>query len=196
MNWRLLRIACISICLVAAGALGVSAQGQRPGSAPPGGPPPVALPQGVPPAGGLPPGGSGPGAAGRAPNGTAASHLRSANTSRTTNGGLRLGPVGRWWDDRSVTQTIGLRKEQQRAMDAIFNANKPAILANYKALLSEKSKLEAISKDPKVDQTRLFAAIDTVNQARASLQKATSQMLLQIRQQMDPGQIVKLEALP
>jgi hypothetical protein len=31
-----------------------------------------------------------------------------------------------------------------------------------------------------------------VNQARASLQKATSAMLLQIRQEMDPGQVEKL----
>jgi hypothetical protein len=32
-----------------------------------------------------------------------------------------------------------------------------------------------------------------VNQARSSLQKATSAMLLQIRQQMDPDQVSKLE---
>jgi hypothetical protein len=43
---------------------------------------------------------------------------------------------------------------------------------------------------------KLFAAIDAVSQARAALQKATSQMLLQIRQQMDPGQIQKLKVLP
>jgi hypothetical protein len=80
-------------------------------------------------------------------------------------------------------------------MDAIFNANKPAILASYKAFLSEQSKLEALNKDPQVDKARLFAVIDAVSQARASLQKATSQMLLEIRQQMNSDQIVKLEKL-
>jgi len=80
-------------------------------------------------------------------------------------------------------------------MDAIFNANKPAILASYKTLLSEQSKLDALNKDPNVDKARLFAAIDAVSQARASLQKATSQMLLQIRGEMDPDQISKLEKL-
>jgi hypothetical protein len=92
-------------------------------------------------------------------------------------------------------QSIGLRKDQQTQMDAIFNANKPAILASYKTFLSEKAKLDALNKDPNVDQTHLFAAIDAVSQARAGLQKATSQMLLQIRQKMDAGQIVKLEKL-
>jgi hypothetical protein len=80
-------------------------------------------------------------------------------------------------------------------MDAIFNANKPAILASYKVFLSEQSKLETINKNPQVDKVQLFAAIDAVSQARASLQKATSQMLLEIRQQMDPDQVEKLEKL-
>jgi Spy/CpxP family protein refolding chaperone len=104
-----------------------------------------------------------------------------------------LGPVGRWWDDKSVAQTVGLRKDQQKKMDTIFNANKPAILDSYKTFLNEQAKLDALEKDPQTDKTRLFAAIDAVSQARASLQKATAQMLLQIRQQMDPDQITKLE---
>jgi hypothetical protein len=66
-------------------------------------------------------------------------------------------------------------------MDSIFNAHKPAILASYKAFLHEKSTLEIVGKDPQVDKARLFAAIDAVNQARSSLQKTTSEMLLQIR---------------
>lgn len=108
---------------------------------------------------------------------------------------LGFGPVGRWWDDKSVVRTIGLRKEQQQKMDAIFNADKPAILTSYKTYLSEQSKLDALNKDPKADKANVFAAIDAVSQARASLQKATSQMLLEIRQEMDPGQITKLEQL-
>jgi len=81
-------------------------------------------------------------------------------------------------------------------MDGIFDANKPAILASYKTFLSQQSKLDALNKDPKVDKSTLFAAIDAVNQARAALQKTTAQMLLEIRQQMEPGQIDKLEKLP
>jgi hypothetical protein len=80
-------------------------------------------------------------------------------------------------------------------MDAIFNANKPAILASYKAFLSEQSKLDGIGKDPQADKARLFAAIDAVSQARASLQKATTQMLIEIRQQMNSDQIEKLEKI-
>ena len=95
-----------------------------------------------------------------------------------------------------MIQAIGLRKDQQRKMDVIFNNNKPAILNSYKTFLNEQSKLDAVNKDPKADQTTTFASIDAVSKARASLQKATAQMLLQIRQEMDPEQIDKLEKLP
>ena len=80
-------------------------------------------------------------------------------------------------------------------MDSIFNANKSAIVGSYKAFLREQSKLDEISKDPKVDKERIFAAIDAVSQARSALQKATTEMNLQIRQQMAPDQVEKLEKL-
>jgi Spy/CpxP family protein refolding chaperone len=110
-------------------------------------------------------------------------------------GSVQIGPVGRWWDDKTVVQAIGLGKVQQRQMDATFSANKPAILNSYKTFLSEQAKLNALSKDPNADKEKLFAAIDAVNQARAALQKATTQMQLQIRQQMNPDQVQKLEKL-
>jgi Spy/CpxP family protein refolding chaperone len=120
--------------------------------------------------------------------------LGSSRTNQSTNS-LHLGPVGRWWDDKTVAQTIGLRKEQQKKMDAVFDANKSAIVSSYKSYLKQQSKLQAISKDSQVDQAHLFAAIDAASQARATLQKTTSQMLLQIRQEMDPEQIGKLDKL-
>jgi len=109
--------------------------------------------------------------------------------------GVQFGPVGRWWDDRSVVRTIGISDDQKRRMDSIFNANKPAILASYQAYLKEQSKLAALSHNPQADQAATFSAIDAVNQARAALQKATAQTYMQIRQQMNPDQIQKLEKI-
>jgi Spy/CpxP family protein refolding chaperone len=133
-----------------------------------------------------------------APNGPNASRPQGSN-ARSQGGAAhssgQFGPVGRWWDDKSVVQAVGLRRDQQKRMDVIFNANKPAILEAYKTFLSEQSKLNAINKNPQADQASTFAAIDAVNNARASLQKATAQMLLQIRKEMDPGQIAKLEKI-
>jgi Spy/CpxP family protein refolding chaperone len=107
----------------------------------------------------------------------------------------KLGPAGRWWDNKTVVQSIGINREQQKKMDVIFNANKSAIVESYKVFLREQSKLDAIGKDPKADKERIFATIDAVSQARGALQKATTEMLLAIRQQLNPDQIEKLEKL-
>jgi Spy/CpxP family protein refolding chaperone len=119
----------------------------------------------------------------------------SAGQPATARPGVQFGPVGRWWDDKSVVRTVGLTTDQQRRMDTIFNASKPAILASYQNYLKEQAKLSALSHNPQATQDSTFAAIDAVNQARAALQKATAQMYLQIRQQMKPEQIQKLETL-
>jgi len=104
-------------------------------------------------------------------------------------------PTGRWWDDRNFALSIGLKKDQQRKMDAIFNQSKPKLLDGYKNWQIEQSKLEALMNLPQPDKQRLFAQIDAVNQARAALEKVTTQMLLQIRQQMEPDQIARLDKL-
>lgn len=172
----------LGLCLVAGVA---AAQGKPPAGPPPGGPPPGAHgpggPGGPPNSGG--PGGTGPSAPGA---GTTGAPPRTVQ---------HFGPVGRWWDDKAVVQAIGLSAQQQRKMDVVFNSNKPAILASYKTFLAEQAKLDAISKQPQVDQSKMFAAIDAVSQARAALEKANTQMLLQIREQMNQGQITKLETL-
>jgi Spy/CpxP family protein refolding chaperone len=169
-------------------ALGVAvALGQGPGSNhPPGGPPGNHGPGGPPGPGGGPP-----------PNGASANTPNSAlRGSVTTRSGLKLGPPGRWWDDKTVSAMVNLRKDQQKSMDAIFNANKPAIIATYKTFEKEQANLNSVSGTAQVDKSQMFAAIDRVNQARAALEKANTEMLLQIRNQLDPAQIAKLESIP
>lgn len=193
MIWRSARIACVFLLLGATSGWIALAQGRPPGGGgPPGGPPPGAPPIGAPSSGPD----SGPGSAPAAPKGASRSSRNSHGYAGATHSSLGFGPVGRWWDDKSVIQTIGLRQTQQQKMDAIFHASKPEILATYKNFLSKQKKLDDLNKNPNADKAQLFSAIDAVNQARAALQKATSQMLLRIRSEMNQDQIKKLEKLP
>jgi len=128
------------------------------------------------------------------PGGAAAPHSGGKNTAPTRNA-LQFGPVGRWWDNRSVVQQVGISHEQQKRMDSIFNTNKPAVLTSYKTFLKAQANLESVNKDPQADKSKVFAAIDAVNEARSNLQKTTSGMLLQIREEMNPEQIEKLQKL-
>lgn len=120
---------------------------------------------------------------------------KSSDAGASPGSGVQFGPVGRWWDDRNVAKTVGLTSQQKKQIDAIFDANKPAILAAYREFLKQQASLATVSKDPKASQPQTFAAIDAVNQARAALQKTVAQMYLQIRQQMTPDQLEKLEKL-
>lgn len=176
-------------CLLLCG--GLYAVAQAPGGHPPG-PPPGGHAPGGPPG---PPPSAGPASGGNnaGPNNSVPG---SGTGTVTTRSGIKLGPSGRWWDNRSTTQAVGVSRAQQRKLDAIFDANKPEIIRTYLEFEKQQAALDALSKSPTVDKSRMFAAIDAVNQARASLEKANTQMLLQIRAQLSPSQLAKLDSLP
>jgi hypothetical protein len=177
MRGHFSRTVCLLLCSMAVACVMAIAQGPPPGGSPGVGP-------GKPSMGPGGPGNPGqPGPARGADNGNPTGAQRNA---------LQFGPVGRWWDNKAVVQQVGLRKDQQKKMDQIFDSNKPAILSSYKSFLKAQSNLAAVNKDTNADQTKVFAAIDAVNGARGDLQKATSAMLLEIRKEMDPSQIDKL----
>jgi Spy/CpxP family protein refolding chaperone len=118
--------------------------------------------------------------------------IRDGNGS-IMRGRLQLAPPGRWWDDNTFVKSIGLRRDQQKKMDAIFNANKSAILENYRSLQREEYRLEALTRETQPDKARIFAEIDAVNMARAAVEKAYAQMQLQVRQEMDNDQLAKMD---
>lgn len=173
------RLLYFCFCLMTLPVMTTFAQGPPPGG-PPGGPP------------GRPGGPGGPG--GMPPQGAVRGANPSASASAQHNA-LQFGPVGRWWDDRSVMKQIGLSQDQKKRMDSVFDASKPAILASYKAFLKAQDNLTAVNKNTSADKATVFAAIDAVNSARSDLQKTTSAMLLEIRKEMDANQIKKLEKL-
>ncbi len=108
-------------------------------------------------------------------------------------GGLQLGPPGRWWDDSGFAKNLGLRPEQKERMDGIFNANKTAILKSFQSLQQEEGRMEEVSHQGQPEEPAIFAAIDRVTQARATLEKANAHMVLLLRQAMDKDQIERLE---
>lgn len=109
--------------------------------------------------------------------------------------GMQLGPFGqRWWDDRGFIKSLKLRPEQQAHMDAIFEQNRGALISRFEGLQQAEAQLNALANAAEPDETALFAQIDRVAQARAELEKANTHLLLELRKQMDPNQVKKLES--
>lgn len=107
--------------------------------------------------------------------------------------GLQLGLGGRWWDNRGTARKLSLNSEQQRRMDTIFEANKPALINLYTNLQREELNLANLSHADLHDESKVFAAIDRVSQARSDLEKENAHILLQIRQQLGPQQLEALD---
>ncbi len=78
-------------------------------------------------------------------------------------------------------------------MDDIFEANKPTLINLYTNLQREEMGLANLSHADLQDETKVFAAIDRVSQARSDLEKENAHILLQIRQQLDPQQLETLD---
>jgi Spy/CpxP family protein refolding chaperone len=107
--------------------------------------------------------------------------------------GPQLGPPGRWWDDPSFVKSLKLRPDQQARMDAIFDENRSTLVSHLQGLQQAQAQMLDLSRSPVPDEAALLAQIDRVAQARAELQKADTRMLLEIRKEMDPDQIKRLD---
>ena len=107
--------------------------------------------------------------------------------------GPQLGLSGRWWDDRHVSKAISLRPDQQRRMDDIFEANKGQLLNLYANYQHEEQKLANMPASDLQDESKVFAGIDRVAQARADLEKENAHILMQIRKELDGEQLVRLD---
>jgi Spy/CpxP family protein refolding chaperone len=79
-------------------------------------------------------------------------------------------------------------------MDAIFEQNRSVLLSRFEGLQQAQAQMELLSSSAVPDEGALFNQIDRVAQARAELEKANTHMLLQIRKEMDPDQIKRLES--
>jgi Spy/CpxP family protein refolding chaperone len=100
---------------------------------------------------------------------------------------------GRWWDDKKTMRSLNLRPEQQERMDAIFNANKDNLMGLYTNLQREQQRFVQMPREDLQDESKVFAQIDRVAQARADLEKANFHTLIQIRHEMDPEQLAALD---
>jgi Spy/CpxP family protein refolding chaperone len=105
----------------------------------------------------------------------------------------QLGPPTRWWDDKKTIKHLALRNDQKQRMDDIFETNRQQLSTLLGNLQREEVRLVSLPPGDLQDETKVFAAIDRVSQARADLEKAHAHILLQIRQQMDTQQLATLD---
>jgi Spy/CpxP family protein refolding chaperone len=107
--------------------------------------------------------------------------------------GLQLGLPGRWWDEKKMVKSLSLRNDQKSRMDEIFNSSEGNLSTLLTNLQREEVHLSTLSSADLQDETKVFAAIDRYEAARTELAKEKAHVLMQIRQQLDPDQLNKLD---
>jgi Spy/CpxP family protein refolding chaperone len=104
-----------------------------------------------------------------------------------------LGLPGRWWNDRHVIKQLNLRPDQQKQMDAVFEAHRAALANGLQNLQRQRAQLGSLSQKDLQDENKVLASIDRVVAARADLAKQTTQVLNDLRKQLDPQQMAALD---
>ena len=113
--------------------------------------------------------------------------------SQPVHNGPMFAPSGRFWDDKKTVKSLSLRPDQQKRMDDLFNSSKDNLVSLYDNLQHEQQRYNSMSREDMQDESKVFAQIDRVSQARSDLEKAKAHLLLQIRKELDPQQLDELD---
>lgn len=187
---RSLHVRLLALILLAHAA--IAQQGPPPGLPP--GPPPGGEPSQQRTGRGPHTGGSLPGEEhGQMSRGGPPNAEGQMGTVSTMRGGLQLGPPGRWWSDAAFAASLHLRPDQQSRMNKVFAENRDAFFARYDDLKQRENELEALTRTTPISEPAIFAGIDKVASARATLEKANAHMQLQLRMQLTQDQVKMLD---
>jgi Spy/CpxP family protein refolding chaperone len=101
-------------------------------------------------------------------------------------------PPGRWWNDANTAQTIGLSAAQIKKMDETFNGARDHLIDLDAAVRKAEGGLQPLLESDPIDRPKIMAQVERLTQAKAELEKANAQMLLDIRLQLTHDEWVKL----
>jgi periplasmic protein CpxP/Spy len=97
-----------------------------------------------------------------------------------------------WWRSPQMVEKLGLTPEQQKKMDDAFLLSRLKLIDLTASLDKEEAILEPLVSAERPDAEKIRAQIDRIAQARAELEKANSNMLLELRLLLTPDQWKRL----
>ncbi|MEK6397968.1 MAG: hypothetical protein V4734_07770 [Terriglobus sp.] len=100
---------------------------------------------------------------------------------------------GRWWDNKGFAKSLGLNGDQQKRMDHVFSQNRDMLQQRYDAFVKQQAKLDSLKRNSNASESELFTEIQRTAQARAELEQAYTHMQLQIKSELTPDQVNKLD---
>ena len=108
--------------------------------------------------------------------------------------GLSAGdmPDGKWWKNPRAAAELGLSPEQSDEIEKIFVRTRPKLIDLRADLEKKQLDLQVAMDDKTADRSAVEKKIETVENARAALQKTRALMILDMRQVLKPEQWERL----
>ncbi|HMA17056.1 MAG TPA: periplasmic heavy metal sensor [Thermoanaerobaculia bacterium] len=104
-------------------------------------------------------------------------------------------PEGKWWKRPRIAEEINLSPEQESRLESIFTRARPGLIDRKAALEKAQGELQDALEDSRTDRRAIAARIDTVESARAELQKARILLVLDMKRVLRPEQWERLVRL-
>ena len=97
-------------------------------------------------------------------------------------------PEGKWWKNPRVASELGLSPDQSVEIEKIFVRTRPKLIDLRADLEKKQLDLQVAMDDKTADRSAVEKKIESVEIARAALQKTRALMLLDMKQVLKPDQ--------
>jgi Spy/CpxP family protein refolding chaperone len=101
-------------------------------------------------------------------------------------------PDGKWWKRPRLAQEISLTPDQQQQIEKIFVRSRTKLIDLRADLEKKQLGLQELMEDRGADRRDVEKKIESVENARAELQKARALMILDMKQVLKPEQWERL----
>jgi Spy/CpxP family protein refolding chaperone len=101
-------------------------------------------------------------------------------------------PDGKWWKNPRVTAELGLSQDQSTEIEKVFVRTRPKLIDLRADLEKKQLDLQVAMEDKTADRSAVEKKIESVENARAALQKTRALMLLDMKQVLKPDQWERL----
>ena len=104
-----------------------------------------------------------------------------------------LAQRGKWWQDERFRRDLGLTADQSTRLEEIFQKTQPTLRQKMQALDQAEDQFDRLVE--KGDDASVLQFMETVEAARAELNKTRTMMLLRMRRSLTTDQWAKFTAL-
>lgn len=107
---------------------------------------------------------------------------------------VSLSAQGKWWTSEKYKQRLGLTAEQSQRCEQIFQGMAPKLRAAKQELEREEVRFSELLKRSDSNETKIMAAIETLEAARSEAGKIRTLMLYRMFTVLTPEQRALMEA--